>query len=533
MEAHCIPFSETGYFSKIVDDYLSESEYLKSFYELYPTLKNFKKAVQSKCFPEVNRIVLADRLTSQYSNDKVNLKEEGRVAKNINLLKQNETYTITTGHQLCLFTGPLYFIYKIVSAIKLCESLKKDSPDINFIPVYWMATEDHDFAEVNHFNVDQKRFEWHTEQKSAVGRMELSEMKEVIAEYGERLTDYSANAEELRKLFTTAYSKFKTLAGATRYLVNELFGKYGVVIIDGDDAELKKLFIPILKKELLEEFSSTEIENQNKKLAKRYKIQVNPREINLFYLTDNSRQRIIKENGSYYVNDTSISFSEEEILLELDEHPERFSPNVLLRPVYQETILPNLAYVGGGAELAYWFQLKTTFQAANIPMPLIILRNSVAWLNEKQSKYFDQLEITKQQLFLEEGVLMKEWVVANSKYSLELTKEKATQLQFFKKLQSLAENVNQSLTDHVGALSAKNQKQLDKLSEKLIRSERRKSESAQERISYLKTSLFYNNGLQERRLNFSEIYQSHGKEMIEILIEQFETPTKDFLIIKD
>lgn len=533
MEADCIPFSETGYFSKILVDYLTENADLKEFYEFYPTQENFKRVIDKKVFSEVNRVILADRLIHQYKNDGVKLDQSGEVLSNINLLRQNNSYTITTGHQLCFFTGPLYFIYKIVSAIKLCENLKKESPEFNFIPVYWMATEDHDFAEVNHFHVDNKKFEWQTEQKGAVGRMELAEMQDIITEYGEWLTDYSTNAEELRKLFTTAYSKFKTLAGATRYLVNELFGEYGVVIIDGDDSELKTLFAPTLKKELLEEFSSTEVESQSKKLAEKYKIQVNPREINLFYLTANSRERIIEDNGSYFVNDTSISFSEEEILLELEEHPERFSPNVLLRPVYQETILPNLAYIGGGGELAYWFQLKTTFKAANIQMPLLILRNSVAWLNEKQSKYYDQLGITKQQLFLEEGVLMKEWVISNSKYSLELTTEKAAQLEFFKDLQDMASNVDQSLTDHVGALSAKHQKQLDKLSEKLIRSERRKSETAQERISYLKSRLFYNNGLQERRLNFSEIYQSHGREMIKILIEQFETPTKDFLIIKN
>lgn len=533
MEADCIPFSETGYFSKIVVDYLSENADLKKFYELYPTQENFKRAIDKKVFSEGNRAVLADRLIHQYKKDEIKLSQASGVLSNINLIRQNNSYTVTTGHQLCFFTGPLYFIYKIVSTIKLCENLKNESPEFNFIPVYWMATEDHDFAEINHFYAGNKRFEWHTEQKGAVGRMELVEMQNLITEYGEWLTDYSTNAEELRKLFTTAYSKFKTLAGATRYLVNELFGEYGIVIIDGDDSELKKLFAPALKKELLEEFSSTAVENQSKKLAEKYKVQVNPREINLFYLADNIRERIIKVNGSYFVNDTSISFSEEEILIELEKYPERFSPNVLLRPIYQETILPNLAYIGGGGELAYWFQLKTTFEAANIQMPLLILRNSAAWLNEKQSKYLNQLGITKQQLFLEEGVLMKEWVVANSKYNLELIQEKAAQLQFFNELQTLAENVDQSLTDHVGALSAKHKKQLDKLSEKLIRSERRKSETAQERIAYLKSSLFYNSGLQERRLNFSEIYRSHGKNMIKVLIDRFETPTKNFLIIMD
>ena len=532
MEADCIPLDETGYFSKIIVDYLSESIDLKEFYELYPTQENFKRAIDKKVLSESNRAVLADRLIHQYKNDEVKLDQAGEVLSNINLLRQNDSYTITTGHQLCLFTGPLYFIYKIVSTVKLCDNLKQANPNFNFIPVYWMATEDHDFAEVNHFNVEDKRFDWQTKQKGAVGRMELSEMEAVLAEFDQWLTDYSTNAEELSKLFSTAYKSHKSLAAATRYLVNELFGMHGVVILDGDDQQLKKLFSPILRKELLDEFSAKEVDIQNKKLAEQYKIQVNPREMNLFYLTDNIRERIVKENGSYYVNGTSLSFSEEEILLELDKHPERFSPNVILRPVYQEAILPNLAYIGGGGELAYWFQLKTTFQEVNIQMPVLILRNSVAWLSEKQSKVFDELGISNQQLFLEPGVLMKEWVVANSNHNLELTKEKANQLEFFKDLSSLASVVDKSLVDHVRAHSVKHQKQLDKLSEKFIRSERRKAKTAQQRIFYLKDTLFYKNSLQERRLNFSQIYLSHGKGMIDILLNNFETPTSDFLIIR-
>ena len=219
-------------------------------------------------------------------------------------------------------------------------------------------------------------------------------------------------------------------------------------------------------------------------------------------------------------------------MFELENYPERFSPNVLLRPIYQETILPNLAYIGGGAELAYWFQLKTTFEQAQISMPILILRNSAVWLNEKQTKVFQQLEITKKQLFLTEGVLMKEWVKANSAIDLELVDEKQTQVAFYKALEKLAVGVDLSLEKHVKALASKQLNAIDKLSEKLIRAERRKATTAQQRVSFLKDTLFYNNGLQERRLNFSEIYLFQGKGMIDDLIYSFKTPAEDFLILQ-
>tara|TARA_B110000046_G_scaffold134272_1_gene140581 strand:- start:15453 stop:17045 length:1593 start_codon:yes stop_codon:yes gene_type:complete len=527
MKTDCISFEDSGYFSKIILDYLAEHSDLDDFYSLYPSFDNFEHAIVNKNFAREYRSILVDSLKAQYKRDGVKLP-----MVNLNNLEADNTYTVTTGHQLCLFTGPLYFIYKIVSTIKLCQNLKSRYPEFNFVPVYWMATEDHDFEEVNHFHAGDTKFEWETEQKGAVGRMKLSELKSAVDKFGSWLTDYSTNSDELKNLFEKAYFKHNTLAAATRYLVHQLFSDYGLVIVDGDDSKLKELFKPTIKKELLEEFSAEAVELQSEQLSKKYKIQVNPREINLFYLTENSRERIVKENGTFVVNGTSTSFSEEEILSELENYPERFSPNVLLRPIYQETILPNLAYIGGGGELAYWFQLKTTFEKAKIPMPIMVLRNSVVWLNAKQTKVFQQLEITKKKLFLTEGALMKEWVKANSAIDLELVDEKQTQVAFYKALEKLAVGVDLSLEKHVKALASKQLNAIDQLSEKLIRAERRKATTAQQRVSFLKDTLFYNNGLQERRLNFSEIYLFQGKGMIDDLIHSFKTPAEDFLILQ-
>ena len=152
------------------------------------------------------------------------------------------------------------------------------------------------------------------------------------------------------------------LATATRFLANELFKKEGLVILDGESKSLKNLFIPYMNEELKNQSSFKTVSETNLKLTSdEYSIQVNPREINLFYIEDNLRERIIFENGKYKVNNTKIEFSQVEILAEVDKNPEKFSPNVILRPLYQEVILPNLCYIGGGGEIAYWLQLKSNF----------------------------------------------------------------------------------------------------------------------------------------------------------------------------
>ena len=532
MKADCIPYKDTGYFSNIILDYLNEKSKIESFYSYNPTIKGFKEAIDKRHFSDSNREILVEALRNQYQNDSIKLKSDSPVTINIDSLINSNTFSVTTGHQLCLFTGPLYFIYKIVSTVKLCKELSKQYPDQNFVPVYWMATEDHDFEEISHFKVGDKKFTWKTDQKGAVGRMKITELKQVFDEFSNWLPELSNNANELRQLFENAYLKHSNLAAATRYLVHQLFKDSGVIIVDGDDKKLKTLFAPIAKRELIEQFSSEMVSEQSEKLAQNYKIQVNPREINLFYLVDGLRERIVKENRSYSVNDTSITFTEDEILLELRDFPERFSPNVILRPVYQEAILPNLAYIGGGGELAYWFQLKTAFDAVSIPLPVLILRNSVAWLNSKQSKLLAQLEISNKQFFLKKEVLLKEWVKQNSSTDLELKAHKVKSGEFYSSLRSLAGELDASLNDHVAAIATKQSNALAKLSEKMIRAERRKSGEAKNKIDFLKDNLFPNNGLQERTLNFSEIYLLHGKEMINILYANFVVPANQFLIIQ-
>ena len=218
---------------------------------------------------------MVNALENQYKGFNVSEKTK----ENIALLKQQNTFTVTTGHQLNLFTGPLYFLYKIISAINLAEELSEKFTEKNFVPIYWMATEDHDFDEINYFNFEGKKVLWNRADGGAVGRFSTEGLETVFEVFSNQLGN-SKNAEKLKNLFKKGYLEHTNLADATRFIANKLFNEFGLVIIDGDDNSLKELFIPFVKDELEHETSFNEVSKTITELEKEYKIQVNPREIN-------------------------------------------------------------------------------------------------------------------------------------------------------------------------------------------------------------------------------------------------------------
>ena len=313
MNKQTITYNKTGYFSNLMLDYISGKENIRPFYNNSHTIEGYKKQLEEKQFSDENRTVLVSSLINQYEGIAVT----DKVQLNIDSLNQSNTYTVTTGHQLNLFTGPLYFIYKIVSTINLAKELKENFSDKNFVPVFWMATEDHDFEEINHFNLFGKKHQINSNQTGAVGRMKLEGIDAVFTQIEETLNGRTG-LEEITAKLKNCYQANKTYTQAVKELVNDLFGKYGLVIIDGDDKNLKKVFASYLKSELLNRTNVNDINTTSEKLESLgFKKQVNPREINLFYLKDDIRERIVFENNQYKVLNTDIEFSETEILEEL------------------------------------------------------------------------------------------------------------------------------------------------------------------------------------------------------------------------
>lgn len=530
MPNDCITYQNSGYFTKLMIDYLDEKSVLKPLYNHFPTIENFKKQIEEKSLNfndngNFKRQVLVSELERQ--NIRMSLSKYS--VNNINLLKDSNTFTITTGHQLNLFTGPLYFLYKIVSTINLCKQLKKEYPENNFVPIYWMATEDHDFDEINYFNYQGKVFRWNRESFGPVGSLSTEGLDKVFDLFSKEIGT-SNNANFLKKLFENAYLKHANLADATRYLANELFQNEGLVIIDGDSVALKKMFIPFVKKELLEQTSFKKVSKTNE-LLKEYFVQVNPREINLFYMEDNLRERIIFENGKYKVNNTTTQFSEIEILTELENHPEKFSPNVITRPLYQEVILPNLCYIGGGGELAYWLELKSSFEENNITFPMLLLRNSVLLATQKQAEKAAKLKLSWSDLFSNQRVLLDSKTKDFSEFSIDFSEQKEHLKKQFENLYTIANQTDKSFIGAVKAQEIKQLKGLDHLEKRLLKAEKRIHTEKLERIVALQNKLFPNQKLQERKANFSEFYLEFGNTLIEELLAELNPLSQEFKII--
>lgn len=529
MSKTTLSYAETGYFSRLICDYIAEKSTLTSFYGNFPEIENFEKQLQLKqqSFTANSRNTLVAQLEKQYEGFKISAATQ----ENIKLLKKNNTFTITTGHQLNLFTGPLYFLYKIVSVINLSEALNAKHPANNFVPVYWMATEDHDFDEINYFTVKGQKIEWDAPHGGAVGELSTNGLAE-IAEKASKIFGESKNGKQLQQLFTEAYTKHTNLADATRYLGNELFKEYGLVIVDGNDTELKRAFVPYAEKDLLKQVSYHKVTETTERLTQLgYNEQVHPRDINLFYLTNGMRERIVEREGLYYVNDTAIVFTKDEILKELNEHPKRFSPNALLRPLYQEVILPNLCYVGGGGELAYWFQLKDYFDAVAVPFPILLLRNSVLLVPEKLSDKLNKLDVSIERLFQKQTELKTAFTHQISDVEIDFSTQREYLKQQFEALYTLAKQTDASFVGAVGAQEQKQLKGINHLEKRLLKAQKRKLADKLQRLTALQDSLFPKQSLQERNTNFSEYYLPYGANLLSTLKEELDPLDMSFSVI--
>lgn len=510
-----LPLEKTGQFAPLFTDYLNQKPSLTPFFRAAPDVKGFESILKDFSFPQEKRKTLADSLSAQYKD--IPLPEP--VENNISLLREDNTFTITTGHQLCLLTGPLYFIYKIVTTINLAKKLKTIHPDKNFIPVYWMASEDHDFEEINHFFLFNKKYTWEKETSGAVGYLPTDDLTSIFKEINEALP-------EIRE----AYLESHNLAEATRKLVNHLFGKDGLVIIDPDDKKLKQLFSPIVKDELTSQTTNDLVIEQSSMLSSMgYKPQIFPREINFFYMKGDIRERIVEKNEHYEILNSSQRFSKEEILSLADQSPEVFSPNVVLRPVYQQVILPNICYIGGPAEVCYWLQLKPVFDNYDVEFPILLPRNFGLIIPKNIREKIQKLNLSDEDIFLD-TVDLKKLFLSEDEEKPTLKQQKQQLHDLFIEIMNIAEDLDPSLKGYVGAEETKALKSFTNIEKRLEKTHESRFEIQVKQLESIKEKLFPDGKLQERRDNFLNFY-INNPNFIKELLENFDPLSKDFYLI--
>ena len=520
-------YRHTNSFKPIVADYAEGIEGLKQFFNYPVSIEGLNQAVHDRSNFPVDRKLLVEQLKTQYAQGNTSEKQHA----NIESLLSENTFTICTAHQPNIFTGHLYFIYKIFHVIKIADELNVSQSVNHFVPVYYMGSEDADLAELGHIELDGINHKWETLQTGAVGRMKVDKkLIDLIHLFSVQLKTFP-HGTALIKLLLDCYKLNETIEQATFNLVNHLFAQNGLLVVLPDNPSFKRAFIPVIKKEIEEQFSIKALSGIRAAFPGQYPVQTSGRPINLFYLKDDRRERIEKVGNEFHVIDLDLSFSKESLLAELESFPERFSPNVILRPLLQESILPNVAFVGGGGEIAYWLELKDVFQSANVFLPPLIIRNSFLLVEKKEQVLLKKLKFNYADLFSSVQDLSAAFIKANSAQQLDLKEQRMSLNQLYHQAEKIAASIDVTLIAHIKSLQSAGDNKLAAVEKKMLRAEKRKFADAMQQIEKLKAVLFPHQNLQERVENFMWYYAKYGPTFLDGIYQHSLTLEQLFIVI--
>lgn len=441
--------------------------------------------------------------------------------ENLKLLENEHTFTITTGHQLTLFAGPLYLIYKVLHVVRLSEEFNASQNEYKAVPVFWMASEDHDFDEVKSTHLFNQKLTWESNQTGPVGRFNMNDFKEVFSSFS---TFFEGKETAINELL--AISEKPDYASYLQEFISKLFADFGVLVIQPDSPELKKEFVPVILREISNPLAHEAVLDTNKAIeAAGYKAQANSRACNLFYLKAGERLRIEPTANGLAIDGTV--YGKEELEKLVQEEPENFSPNVILRPVYQETILPNLVYVGGGGEMAYWIQLKGVFEVHQTLFPLIQQRVSLQLVDGALKKRMDKLNWPAERFFESKEELKKLFLKENEGDDLDLSVLYAEFDTLRSTMIEKAKSIEATLESFAEAEAVRMKKQLESFEQRLIKQLKQRHEQALQSIDFISERIIPENSLQERYFHWLQFAPSGDyKELlrqIHVEIDPFES----------
>lgn len=513
-----IPHDRTGLFGKLFLDYVNSKAELKPFYSFNPTIDGIDAAIEDRKKKSFDRETL-HRVV--YQQHKKLLTENNQLHKNIELLKDNNTFTITTGHQLCFASGPLYTIYKICDIISVCKQLNDLYSTYNFVPVFWMASEDHDLAEINHIHINGKKYHWKMPSSGISGRIKLDTTATILASLTNDFHDHP-NWKTILPWLTTCYSPdfSGNLADATRSFLNRFFEDYGLIILDPDVPELKKLLAPLIAKDIKNCKLDSLINSSNTALEKEgYHIQAKHRMINYFYINSDERIPIDHNSSQGIYSAGKNTWDVTSIESEVNQFPERFSPNVITRPIYQETILPNLVYCGGPGEIAYWLQLQEVFKFFELEMPVLLPRSNYLLLDQKTHSFITEKSIQIDELFIDKDQLIRKFLEHTESEYPGLSVEIKNELnRIHNSIIKEVGLIDKSLIGFAESEKAKSNKYISNMDSKIIRSLKRVHEESIQKINTIHSKLFPENSVQERYDNFIQHYIKSENNFISDII---------------
>ena len=528
MKKNKVTLNDTGLFSNLICDFVNSAlkfkfydQYCSNLNHIHDFIKNNKKKPNS---------LLYNVLLSQYENTNFLKQDLSLVEYNISLFQKNNTYTITTGHQLNVCANPVFLIYKIISVISCVNYLKKNLPDYNFIPCFWMATEDHDFDEIKNLNLYGKEYTWDINTEDAVGHLPSQSLLSFIDQLEFFLND-SENGNKLLEIYKSSYKNNKIYSDATRSLLTSLFGDYGLVVVDGNHPNLKQLFISDFKDEITNQFVYKSVNKSNNFIKKYYKPQINALKHNIFYLSNNKRQKIIYDKNNFQTSNKEFEWSYSDLLQEIDNYPERFSPNVLLRPLYQERIMNNLFYIGGPSEISYWLQLKIMFDNRKQTFPLLSLRSHFLILSNKISSIQNKIALNDKDLFVNFEEQFKKII---------LKKTNIKTNDYYKKIKILLSSIELEFKEIDGfpinsfyVFQKKIKDSFSRLESKIIKFEKNNFINIENHLHTINNYVKPNNIHQERFISFIPYYLKYGQDFFDLLIKESSIFNNNYIILTE
>ncbi|MEO8513777.1 MAG: bacillithiol biosynthesis cysteine-adding enzyme BshC [Ignavibacteria bacterium] len=472
-------------------------------------------------------------------------------AANIEMLVSENTFAVVTGQQMGLYTGPMYTILKTISTVKLAKELKERFPQFNFVPVFWLESEDHDIDEANHtylidkqnelvrvgFDAENTNDEDGGPRKSSppVGGIEFGELINSINEQLRSTMIDTDFKDKIMNMVTRNYREGNNYKTAFAGLMNEIFKGYGVIFIDPSEHEIKRLLIPVFEKELTSSPKLCEtIITQSAELEKNYDLQVKPKVINMFFLHNNNRLLIEpRDGGKFALKNSKRRFENEEMLNTLNENPELFSPNVVLRPICQDYLLPTVAYIGGPGEISYFAQFKPAYKHYDITMPVIYPRVSVSIIEGKIAKFMNNFNVKLEDIFHHSFLVSK--VVdklSEVKVEDEISKYLDDLNKIFYDMRNMTVKVDQTLLNVVDNIKEKTKQNIEQFKSKLINSQAKKSETTTTQIDKVTNNIYPNNNLQEREINILYFMNKYDEAFIKKLFHEIDVTNFNHQVIE-
>jgi len=514
-------------------DYLYEFENVANFYkndfrnkENY--LKVFKNISESKrdFSPEISSII-----SKQYSS----LDPSELTKKNIESLKDKNTLAVVTGQQLGILGGPLYTFHKIITAIKLSQHLSERYDDYNFIPVFWLEGDDHDFNEVRNIKlIDDSNsvvsigYGEEIEEDEAKQSVGLISFDETINNFFEKLDGTLRNTDfkpDLIKKLKDIYSPGKTFKQSFTQLIHSYFDEYGLVVFDPQDKNLKTLLKPVFKKEITDFRVHTEkLVHVSATLEEIYHAQVKVKPVNLFLSIDNGRFSIEPVENEFRLRRKRKTFSQDELLALLESEPERFSPNVLLRPICQDYLLPTAFYVGGPSEISYFAQITPLYDFYNLTQPIIYPRSSATILENNIAGILEKYSVDINEIFVDVESVKRKIVNDVTENSLdELFNGISNQVELaFDQLKEKLFDIDKTIADSSKKYRDKILGSVNELKSKAEKAEQKKYDVTLRQIDRAAVNIFPNSTLQERELNFVQFANKYGDDFVKKIFDELQ-----------